>query len=88
MRLVLVKWVDSFGASAHWQSIDGFSREPIICNSVGWLVAETNDCIAVVPHLSEEGRGQIPQQGCGDMTIPTRSIVSIEDLKSASRRQK
>lgn len=86
MRLVLVDWIDSYGAAANWQSIENYSPSPMRCQSVGWIVSKNKDSIAVVPHLSEKGHPDVPQQGCGDMTIPKSAIVRIQTLTPTRRK--
>ena len=80
LRLVLVEWVDSYGCSASWQSLAESTPAPMVCRSVGWLLHDTTDWKVIVPHLSDANHQNTEQQGCGDMTIPTRSILSVTDL--------
>ena len=87
MRLVLIEWVDSFGCSSNWEELsDDCKPEPILCKSVGWLFRDTEDCKVIIPHIAD-----IPtdgsQQGCGDMTISTKSIVSIVDIVESTGRK-
>jgi hypothetical protein len=83
MRLVLVEWLDSFGCSATWEQLDGCSPHLLTCRSVGWLIHDGDDCKVIVPHVSQPNEG-CGQQGCGDMTIPTRAIVRMADLSESS----
>ena len=79
--LVLIEWVDSFGCSPSWQRIDGLEAvKPMRCQSVGWLLYQDEQCLVVVPHLSTDQHESIEPQGCGDMTIPRRAILSITSL--------
>jgi hypothetical protein len=90
MRLVLVEWVDSFGCSANWQPMnldESPSPEPILCRSVGWLAYDGKKCKVIVPHISEVDPTQSKRQGCGDMTIPTRAIISISALTVPRKRR-
>ena len=80
MRLVLIEWLDSFGCSEQWQPLDISAPKPIRVRSVGWLAYDGEDCKVIVPHVSEESE-HVAQQGCGDMTIPTRSVLRIKNLK-------
>ncbi len=80
MRLVLIEWLDSYGCSANWQNIREITAIPLTCKSVGWLLHDAEDCKVVVPHLSSEDHPNTSQQGCGDMTIPSRAILKIVDL--------
>jgi len=80
--LVLVEWTDDYGCSPRWENMDGeLSPRVMMCKSVGWLVHNDKDCKLIVPHLSEEPGFGLPRQGCGDMTIPTQSILRIIKLK-------
>jgi hypothetical protein len=78
-RLVLIEWVDSFGCSSSWTSLEGSRAAPLMCRSVGWLLHDTETCKVVVPHITNTDEG-ITRQGCGDMTIPTCAITRMIDL--------
>lgn len=75
LRLVLVEWMDSFGCSSEWTTLSECNPEPMICRSVGWLLHDADDLKVIVPHISKDSN-----QGCGDMTIPTKAIVRLVDL--------
>lgn len=81
-RLVLVRWVDSYGCSARWEDIDeNFDAPEIVeCESVGWLIYEDKNSLVVVPHIVEATK-RTKRQGCGDMTIPRCAVKSIVDLE-------
>lgn len=77
--LVYVEWVDSYGCSSRWQSMENpIEPEMMVCKSVGWIAAKNNSMLVVVPHMTEGGG--IDKQGCGDMTIPTACIERIQVL--------
>ena len=80
MQLVLIEWMDSFGCSPNWQALESDSPKPLTCRSVGWLLHDGEDCKVVVPHVTEAVNGSVSRQGCGDMTIPTKSIISIKSI--------
>ena len=82
--LVLVKWVDSYGASPHWESVaDLEPPEVLYARSVGFVVGETDTCLLLVPHLTFGLQNvPVPSQGCGDMTIPKCAIVERVELGS------
>ena len=80
MRLVLIEWVDSYGCGSQWQALEDCQAKPLICRSVGWLFHDADDCKVVVPHISDSNNGHVSAQGCGDMTIPTLSILHITEL--------
>ena len=64
-------------AGRGWQTAVQITEaaEPLYCRSVGWLVAETEDCKVVVPHIFGEKNGEQILSGCGDLTIPAKAIV-------------
>ena len=81
-KLVLIEWVDAH-AGRGWIDIGRIKKAdtPLYCRSVGWLVAESKDCKVIVPHISAgENRGTL-LQGCGDLTIPKKAIVSTTVLR-------
>jgi len=82
-RLVLVRWVDSFGVSSNWREIGECAPDVLTCQSVGWLLHDAADCKVIVPHLAgSEPDAATAEQGCGDMTIPTAAILSIVELQA------
>ena len=80
MQLVLIEWMDSFGCSSDWQTLEGDNFKPLVYRSVGWLLHDSDDCKVVVPHATDAINGSVSKQGCGDMTIPTKSVISIKSL--------
>lgn len=80
MRLVLVDWLDSYGCSSDWRLVEACNPKVLHCHSVGWLLHEDEECVVVVPHISEAEHPAAPRQACGDMTIAKKSIVSITNL--------
>jgi len=56
LKKVLVTWVDSAG-TAHWDDIkEAEELEPVICETIGFLVKETKDYITVVQsYANQEG---------------------------------
>lgn len=79
--IVWVKWVDSYGCGSAWEEISDIEPIPHYCYSVGYLVAESKDCIVVVPHMSPKNTNiGSEENGCGDMTIPVCAIVEWRDL--------
>jgi hypothetical protein len=79
-RLVLVEWIDAFGCSDRWADMDDVKPSVPICCSVGFLVAETDDALLVVPHVAFGEHVVKEGQGCGDMTIPKVAVKSMVDL--------
>ena len=78
-----MEWEDSYGCSSSWEDLnESDNREPehMRCRSIGWLVRQSKRNVVIVPHLAENERMGI-KQGCGDMTIPTASILSLTRLE-------
>ena len=81
-ELVYIEWVDSFGCSPDWAEIvPDMKPELLVCKSVGWLFYDGPDCKVIVPHITSEGHSQTAQQGCGDMTIPSKAVLKIVPLE-------
>jgi hypothetical protein len=85
--LVLVEWVDSYGCSSSWQDIANCEPGVMVCKSVGWLIHDDEKCKVVVPHMNQPDHPNASQQGCGDMTIPSKSIVKILELGVVGKRR-
>ncbi len=84
MKLVLINWLDSHGTLEGWQIIEDENKpEPLQCQSVGWLLHNNKDCKVIIPHIGGGNDTQFPFQGRGELIIPTKSIVSIKELKTA-----
>ena len=73
-KLVLIEWQDSHYVPG-WHT-DNPAEEPILCQSVGWLVYDGHKAKTIAPHMTKE---DTPQRS-GEMTIPTGAILSIEAL--------
>ena len=80
MRLVLIEWLDSFGCSPSWTSLEDSRAAPLVCRSVGWLLKDTDTCKVLIPHITNPSDPGITPQGCGDMTIPTCAVTRMVDL--------
>lgn len=81
-KIVLIEWLDSHSGRG-WQDLDTIEEKalPLYCRSVGWLIKETEQCKVIVPHISGEENEDIMLQGCGDLVIPTKSIVKMSVLR-------
>lgn len=74
--LVLVEWEDSQQPVSAWQWVDDYSLPAIIrCLSVGYLIAETPDAIALAPNLGDVTKEKI--QASGIMRIPISAVRSM-----------
>lgn len=83
MKLVLIEWVDSHSGKG-WQPLRDIAAngESVRCRSVGWLVSESGGCKVIVPHISGGEKQGIVPYGCGDLSIPDRSIIKVRVLAS------
>jgi len=56
-----------------------------VCISVGYLVRDGHCVKVIVPHISpEDSVIDSPEQGCGSMAIPCRSVISCVELIEAN----
>ena len=78
MRLVYIEWLDSHH-TAGWRS-DEAATEPVVVRSVGWLVHDGANAKTIAPHMTNE----TPSQRCGEMTIPSITIVRLKELRTGS----
>lgn len=83
MKLVYVEWRDAVGAGHEWSELDRLTQErrTTVIRSVGWCLADTDEEIVLVPHVSFEKSDSVEPQGCGDMAIPKAAIVVQCELK-------
>ena len=70
--LVSVRWFDSHYVPG-W-TMEDIDPEPLVCDSVGWIIAETDEAIVLSSHKAHNQR-------CGDMTIPKCAITSQRRLR-------
>ena len=84
LPLVLIEWVDAHG-DGKWQELDGLDDRALLCRSVGWLVLDGENAKVVAPHMIEQEPG-VPLQGCGLMTIPASSVVTMWGLTEGDGR--
>jgi hypothetical protein len=77
--LVLIRWDDSARPISDWQWIDDYEMPEIVpCISVGFLIADTPQAIALAPNLGDVGRERA--QASGIIRIPRSAVRSIENL--------
>jgi hypothetical protein len=57
LKLLYVEWADHWsGKDSAWYFIEDLELEPLICRSVGWLVAETKDVLVLSATLDPNGK--------------------------------
>lgn len=82
-KMIYVEWVDSC-QSHGWQEVEELkSQRALHCFSVGWVVAENKDSIALAANISEKNHPTAFYQCCGVMTIPKKAIVYREEIISS-----
>lgn len=79
-RLVQIEWEDSYGCASSWTPIGSCAPSVMLCKSGGWLIHDGDDCKVIVPHLNQASHPNADLQGCGDMTIPSSAVKSIQGL--------
>ena len=78
-RLVLVQWEDSARPIPAWQWIDEYQLPEIVeCISVGYLIADTKNAVALAPNIGDikHDRGQ----ASGIIRIPRAAIRGMTNL--------
>lgn len=74
LPLLLVEWEDSAQPESPWQWVHDYKIPKIVaCVSVGYLIAETKNAIAIAPNLGDVSEPRA--QACGIMRIPRRAII-------------
>lgn len=78
-RLVLVEWEDSARPVSEWQWTEDYAIPGIVrCISVGYLIAETKEAIAVAPNLGDVTRERV--QASGIIRLPRSAVRRILTL--------
>jgi hypothetical protein len=78
-KLVRVDWEDSARPISAWQWIDDYQIPEIVqCVSVGYLIADTSDALALAPNLGDMDRERI--QACGIIRIPRTCVRGIREI--------
>ncbi len=83
--LVIIRWLDSRQPSGQWRYLSALPEaRPVEVATVGWLVKDTAEVKVVCQNV---GDLEYPEkaQASGIMTIPTRSVLSIERLTEEER---
>lgn len=82
-KLVFIEWLDS--SQTHgWNAVEDIPTGISKCQSVGWLIADSDESKTLAPHVVLGDQPGFPNQGCGVMSIPVCCIVRIETIPSFS----
>lgn len=77
--MVLIEWDDSARPVSQWQWVDDYQIPEIVrCVSVGYLIAETKDALAVAPNLGDMTSERI--QASGIIRVPRSSVRRMTEL--------
>lgn len=77
--LIKVHWVDSAQPYGNWHHLDDLpALEVVVCQSVGWLVAESDDVLMLAQNLGDVETGNA--QASGLMRIPRACVRKTEFL--------
>jgi len=78
-KLVLIEWDDSARPISQWQWVDDYQIPEIVrCISVGYLIAETKEALAVAPNLGDMTSERV--QASGIIRVPRSSVRRIIEL--------
>ena len=81
-KLAIIEWVDSYSVYEGWDFIKELSDPKIVkCLSVGWILKETEDCILLMPHISDTNDKETLGAGRGGLTIPKISITNRKEIE-------
>ena len=80
-REVKVVWLDSYGVESGWQDIKDYSAEPLEITSLGRVIYESDDVIALAHNYASEGK-RTAEQANGVMVIPKVCIKAISSLRA------
>lgn len=83
MELVLVEWLDSRRGEG-WVRLEELRDDlkATRCRSVGWIIGKDDSSLTLAGHL-----GDNPEQCCGDITIPSKAILSISPLTLPKKKR-
>lgn len=80
-EFVYIKWVDSYGVLSGWTNLSGYNPNLLVIESVGKIISQTNDVVALA-HNYSDATENTPQQANGIMVIPKKAILDIISFSS------
>jgi hypothetical protein len=72
-KIAIITWRDSSTADK-WSLKSEIDTKPLECISVGFIVSETNETIAISGHKTKNKEPQY----CGTMIIPKSTVAQIK----------
>lgn len=80
-EFIYIKWVDSYGVLSGWIDLDEYNPNLLIIESVGKVVSQNKEIVAIA-HNYSEATENTPQQANGIMVIPKKAILEVISLSS------
>ena len=81
MQLVEIEWLDSYGGTTGWKSVEDCTPDVLTVRSVGWLLHDDENVVVIVPHIVQpDPETRIAAQVRGDMCIPAKAMVRRREL--------
>jgi len=74
-----VEWIDSFGCTSQWQSLEDYSPILPIMKTIGFIVYESKDLISLANSIGDDTEHTL-EQANGIMNIPRKCIVKLKEL--------
>lgn len=82
-RIVYLRWLDSCGPTGSvWIDASQALPEVCVCESVGWIVSETDEAIMVAGHVEHD----ISESASGVLSIPKVAIVERRNITLPKKR--
>lgn len=78
-KVVYVEWLDSFGCTSSWQSLEDYSPVAPIMKTIGFIVYESKDLLSLANSIGDETEYTL-EQANGIMTIPKNCIVQLKKI--------
>ena len=82
LQKVHVTWVDSSGGDTGWEvveSLDDVHGNIITCESLGWILKETDEILTIAHNVSD-GHSNAEAQFTMGMTIPKVAIIKRKNI--------
>lgn len=79
LKLVFVRWHDSFERRGWLTANEWKVEEPLRCSTVGWVIGESDDCLEVAQTYSEENETNHLQVH-HVLSIPKVAITSMHEI--------
>jgi len=80
-KLVRVLWEDTARPIGAWQWVEDYELpRTVLCVSVGYLIAETTEALALAPNLGDTMGARV--QACGIIRIPRSAVRRVHKLSA------